>query len=133
MQGDGVMDDPLPDIVRKERLRRDWSVRGASTRGGISNTYWGGFEDYKQPLTPTIVEAVAKAFSWSRSWPAEKAAGDHPSDVDWSALPGVVEAHGQRLQELQDHLEVLVQGLTQRLEDVERQIHSPRRRGTPDP
>lgn len=127
------MSDPLPDIVRKERLRRDWSVRTAAAKGEISNTYWGGFEDYKQPLTPTIVEAVARAFNWSRSWPAEQTAGDSTAGFDWSALPSVVEAHGHRLDELQEHLEVLVKGLTERLEDVERQLTARRTRGTREP
>lgn len=59
------------DKVRHERLRRDWSVRQAASAGGISNTYWGNFEDYKQPLTPAIAGAVARAFKWSTSWADE--------------------------------------------------------------
>ncbi len=61
----------LADLVRRERLSRNWSVRDAARHGGISNTYWGGFEDYKQPLTPTIAAAVARAFDWPAEWSDE--------------------------------------------------------------
>lgn len=54
--------------VRAERLKRGLSVRQAASRGGISNTYWGEFEDYRRPLTPYIADAVAKAFEWPKDW-----------------------------------------------------------------
>lgn len=123
MQGEDVgIEDPLADIVRRERLRRDWSVRSAATAGGISNTYWGGFEDYKQPLTPTIVEAVARAFKWSRNWPIERSTTQAQGQIDWSELPALVQSHGLAIEELRDHVETLIQGLLERVEDVERRL-----------
>ena len=123
MQREGVeTTDPLADIVRRERLRREWSVRSAATAGGISNTYWGGFEDYKQPLTPTIVEAVARAFNWSRNWPIEKSQTQTHGPIGWGELPALVQSHGEAIEELRDHVEMLIQGLLQRVEDVERRL-----------
>lgn len=58
----------LPDRVRTERLARKWSVRTAATAGGISNTWWGKFEDGVQPLTPEIAAAVARAYEWPAEW-----------------------------------------------------------------
>lgn len=68
--------NPAADAVRHERLRRGWSVRtaAAATHGKLSNTWWGNFEDYRQPLTANIVEAVAEAFGWDTNWPATKVA-----------------------------------------------------------
>lgn len=63
--------DPRADRVRLERLRRGWSVRTAATRGDISNTWWGKFEDHRQPLTPAIAAAVAKAYEWPNDWANE--------------------------------------------------------------
>lgn len=68
--------DALADRVRRERLRREWSVRDAAAAGGISNTYWGQFEDYRQPLTPLIAAAVARAYGWNDDWADEVAAAD---------------------------------------------------------
>jgi len=58
----------LGDRVRAERLNRNLSVRQAAALGGISNTWWGRFEDGKQPLTPAISAAVSAAFGWDQSW-----------------------------------------------------------------
>lgn len=60
--------DPRADRVRGERLRRNWSVRTAAGKSGISNTYWASFEDGKIPLTPRISDAVAAAFEWDTDW-----------------------------------------------------------------
>ena len=60
--------DNIADRVRRERLGRGWSVRQAAAAGGISNTYWGEFEDYKRSLTPLIANAVARAFGWPEDW-----------------------------------------------------------------
>lgn len=58
----------LGDRVRAERLRLGLSVRAAAQKGGISNTWWGRFEDGDQPLTPAIAAAVSKAFKWAKDW-----------------------------------------------------------------
>lgn len=117
------MDDPLADLVRRERLRRNWSVRTAATRGGISNTFWAGFEDYRQPLTPTIVEAVAKAYLWSRNWPVELTSDPaEPAGVPWADLPRIVEAHGVQIAELRDHVEDLIRPILERVEALEDEI-----------
>jgi transcriptional regulator with XRE-family HTH domain len=52
-----------------ERHLHGWSVRRAATAGGISNTYWGGFENGEVGITETIRAGVARAFGWSPTWP----------------------------------------------------------------
>lgn len=97
--------DALADRVRHERLRRGWSVRDAAAAGGISNTYWGQFEDYKQPLTPTIAAAVARAFDWEDTWPDE--------NVSQSDEPGVQLLRIEGTRQIQDLTERVL-----RLEDA---------------
>ena len=119
----------LADVVRRERLRRDWSVRKAASEGGISNTYWGGFEDYKQPLTPRIVKAVAVAFEWSTNWPIEQTAElaeiNPVATAELSQIRDALEAHALQTEELREHVEILVSGILRRLEDVEAWIQGP--------
>lgn len=71
--------NPLGDKVRAERLRRGESVRTAATRGKISNTWWGKFEDGVQPLTDGLSEAVAKSFKWPETWAEDPT---QPTSVD---------------------------------------------------
>jgi hypothetical protein len=62
----------LADRVRSERLGRGWSIRTAAAASGqLSNTWWGKFEDGKQPLTDGIRLGVAQAFNWNENWPTE--------------------------------------------------------------
>lgn len=68
------MDDVVADYVRRERLRRDWSIRRCASmarENPLSNTYWGRFEDYKQELTDLLRAAVAEVFQWPEDWPDE--------------------------------------------------------------
>lgn len=125
----------LADVVRRERLRRDWSVRKAASAGGISNTYWGGFEDYKQPLTPLIVKAVAAAFEWSTNWPVENAPDgeDSLSGESADSVRRVLLEQARQTEELRDHVEDLVTGILQRLEDVEAWIAAHRDGGRARP
>lgn len=61
------------DRVRRERLRRGWTGRGAVAEAqGISNTHWNNFEDYRMSLTPGITAAVARAYGWSMDWPTTR-------------------------------------------------------------
>jgi hypothetical protein len=66
--------NPAADAVRQERLRRGWSVRtaAAASHGRLSNTWWGNFEDYRQPITQNIIEAVMEAFGWPEDWPESR-------------------------------------------------------------
>ncbi len=58
----------------------------------ISNTYWGRFEDYRQPLTPVITEAVARAFEWDESWPFDET---EISPTGGRTLAGLLDAVGE--------------------------------------
>lgn len=78
--------------VRLERLRRGWSVRDAARASGISNTYWGAFEDFRQPLTPTIADAVARAFGWDTGWADRLVDGLEPVALAPEPEPDVAEA-----------------------------------------
>lgn len=71
----------LANLVRAERLRRGWSVRQAAAAAGISNTWWGKFEDGRQPLTPMIANGVAKAYDWPTEWAAAPASMPRPEEV----------------------------------------------------
>lgn len=73
----------LADAVRDERLRREWSVRDAVAASGnlISNTWWGKFEDRKQPLTDLIRQAVRVAYDWDDDWPTTVKPPDDMADV----------------------------------------------------
>lgn len=79
------------DHVRQERLQRTWSVRDAARQGGISNTYWGEFEDYKRKLTPMIAEAVAKAFDWPADWADRLSGANPPAAPDLEARVAALE------------------------------------------
>lgn len=62
----------LADRVRRERLSRGpWSIRKSAGLGGISNTWWGKFEDGLIPLSDEIAKAVAKAFDWDDDWASQ--------------------------------------------------------------
>lgn len=105
------------DRVRQERLHRGWSVRAAAQRGDISNTYWAEFEDYRQPLTPTIAAAVAMAFGWSEDWPDAL----RPTPLRMAdAGTELLEQHSDQMVEMAErlsHLEERVRSLEDGLRD----------------
>lgn len=98
----------LGELVRAERLRRNLSVRAASTLGGISNTWWARFEDGKQPATGALIEAVARAFGWPDTWAAVNP-------------PDEVAALRKQVAELSDRLEGLQQIVAGLLDDATEQ------------
>lgn len=105
------------DRVRQERLHRGWSVRDAARRGGISNTYWADFEDYRQSLTPMIAAAVAKAFDWPDDW----ADGLRPTPLAMAETgTQLLEQHSDQMVGMAErltHLEARVQSLEDGLRD----------------
>jgi transcriptional regulator with XRE-family HTH domain len=107
--------NPAADRVRLERLRRKWSIRQASSAGGISNTYWANFENGTQPLTEGLVAAIARAFEWGEDWQAAN------GDYDLSAVIQSVRDTTSQLVELRNEVrslqaEVLrLQGIVDRL------------------
>lgn len=102
--------NPLADRVRAERLNRGWSIRdaAAATHGQLSNTWWGKFEDGKQPLTDGIRAGVAEAFGWANNWPDES-------------------THVESLDEVLSRLDALEAGLTKadaQLEELARAVRT---------
>ena len=113
--------NPQADRVRAERLSRGWSVRDAARASGISNTWWGRFEDGIQPLTDGIVAGVAQAFGWPAEWPTV-----NPPADDQPVTRQELEALKESLQSLTDR----VGGLqAQWLVAVEAAVDQAERRG----
>jgi len=116
--------NPLGDRVRAERLRLRMSVRTAATAGGISNTWWGRFEDGLQPLTDSISVAVARALDWPTEWATQ------PADDPLAALRSLVADLSERFDRLQAQVDA---GLGAVADSMTSQSEHPARRTTGEP
>ena len=104
--------DYLADKVRRERLQRGWSVRDAARAGGISNTFWGNFEDYRQALTPLLTAAVSRAFEWSDDWANAAIAERNATGTGGQSISYVSTTRFDELAARVDELELVVRELS---------------------
>ena len=72
---------PIHTRVIAEREARGWSARDAALAGGVSNTTWSRFEK-GGPLTNDMRRAVAQAFGWPTTWPADEVPPEDISRLD---------------------------------------------------
>lgn len=65
----------LRQRVARERMRRGWNYRQASTAATmagspLSNTWWAAYEEGEAKRTGKIQAAIAAAFDWPIDWPS---------------------------------------------------------------
>jgi hypothetical protein len=92
----------LAERVQAERRLRGWSIRTASTKGGISNQTWGIFER-TGIVKDGMQAAVMQAFGWPATWSTE------PPSLPLSQLDEMVARMGAQARALRAVLRVVRQ------------------------